>query len=169
MITQNSLTDQKLLPVLASIPKNLKYLDISGNPALTIDAYRSLCRLIDQKTSLLSLGLEDCKTGDEPVKLLCETLSTNPQITELKLAKNRITNVGALALANLLKRSNTLRVLLLHWNEITQKGGIAIGEALERNTGLMVLDLSFNNLGSDPTNETTRQKIEEIEMIKEIK
>lgn len=42
-----------------------------------------------------------------------------------------------------------------------------ISEALENNKGLMVLDLSFNNIGSDPAYITTKQKIEEMEKLKE--
>jgi len=32
VISKNSLTDEKLFPIIKSIPSNLKYLDISGNP-----------------------------------------------------------------------------------------------------------------------------------------
>lgn len=32
VISKNSLTDEKLFPIIRSIPSNLKYLDISGNP-----------------------------------------------------------------------------------------------------------------------------------------
>lgn len=32
VISKNSLTDEKLFPIIHSIPSNLKYIDISGNP-----------------------------------------------------------------------------------------------------------------------------------------
>lgn len=59
-ITANSLTDQKLHPIIMSLPDNLKYLDISGNPALTKASYELIAGFISKKTSLISLGMEDC-------------------------------------------------------------------------------------------------------------
>lgn len=48
VIAHNSLTDEKLFPIVSSIPHNLMYIDISGNPGLTYKAYEALCSCINK-------------------------------------------------------------------------------------------------------------------------
>ena len=143
-ITKGSLTDDKLKPILNAIPHNLKYLDISGNPGLSKNIYPLITSTLSVKQSLISLGIEECNLGDHGTEVICNAVAGISKFRELKLSKNRIGNLGALHIANMLKWNQNIWVLLLHWNEITSRGGIAIAQALERNEGLAVLDMSYN-------------------------
>jgi hypothetical protein len=102
VIAHNSLTDEKIFPIVGSIPSNLMYIDISGNPNLTYKAYEALCATIGRDNQLLSIGMEDNQCGDEVVRLMCEVVAANQKITELKLSKNKVTNKGAEYISSLL-------------------------------------------------------------------
>jgi len=77
VISNNSLTDDKLFPIVTSIPKNLLYIDISGNPSLTYKAYETLCNCIGQDNQLLSIGMEENECGDEVVRLMCDVIGNH--------------------------------------------------------------------------------------------
>lgn len=64
---------------------------------------------------------------------------SNCRLKEVNLAMNGFGDEGALAVAELLKRSTTLYVLDISYNRISQIGATAIGKALDQNDALRTL------------------------------
>jgi Ran GTPase-activating protein (RanGAP) involved in mRNA processing and transport len=68
-------------------------------------------------------------------------------LTELNLARNKISDAGADKLSHLLSKNPLLKNLNLHWNKIKIKGGLKIAESLLNNSNLRFLDISWNAIG----------------------
>lgn len=64
---------------------------------------------------------------------------SNCRLREINLAMNGFGDEGALAVAELLKRSTTLHVIDISFNRISQIGATAIGKALDQNDALRTL------------------------------
>ena len=67
----------------------------------------------------------------------------------LNISNNRITDIGAQAIAEFVARSKVLDTLQMHWNKIRGRGSICLAKALKINNTLKVLDCSFNSFGSE--------------------
>ena len=88
---------------------------------------------------LNSIALDGNQLGDTGVAILAGALSTPagseplPFEMTLSLGAANIGRLGALALADLLRRpSNTVVNLALDWNAIGTEGSVALGNALRR-------------------------------------
>ena len=66
----------------------------------------------------------------------------------LNLNKNKITDLGALYLARMLKLNDGLLFFYIAWNNIQKRGATAIARKLSTNERLQIFDFSFNNFGS---------------------
>lgn len=65
ILKRTNLTDANFQLLFSNIPVNLKKLDISKNPSLTIRSYRILWNtLIEMRSRLTHLNLEDNHIGD---------------------------------------------------------------------------------------------------------
>ena len=67
-------------------------------------------------------------------------------ISYFNVSKNGITDVGAKALARLIRYCPKLRLLFLHYNKIMGLGGIEIADSIGVSKSLQVLDISFNSI-----------------------
>jgi hypothetical protein len=71
------------------------------------------------------------------------------KVEKLVLTQNRLSDAGAVQIAEVLKDNTSLKVLNLHGNLITKTGGMAFAESLSSNTTLTSLFLSDNPLGKE--------------------
>jgi hypothetical protein len=63
-------------------------------------------------------------------------------------SQNKLTDLCAKSLSQLLITNCHLTVLFIRWNHFTAKGAIALAHGLSGNEGLQILDASFNAFGS---------------------
>ena len=71
-------------------------------------------------------------------------LSPSSNLTKLLLARNKISDRGASAIAEKLKKNRILHTLTLGYNLIGPDGGVNIAKALEGNKHLVALELPGN-------------------------
>lgn len=140
---------------------------------MTLSDSVSLSKLLCHSSSINRLNLSENLLGDEGVLLLMAGLhpSANRTLTSLDLSHNKIGDIGARKLAQLLDGSTggtsasnvannnngmdglgfgtVLTELNLSDNHIRSAGGIAFGAALSNNRGLRSLNLSLNGLGDE--------------------
>ena len=84
-----------------------------------------------------------------PHSTASQGLKNNDNLRRLAMHNNRITDVGAAAIAEALKTNKALTLLSLSSNAITDVGAAALGEALRVNQVLRRLDLYFNMVGDE--------------------
>lgn len=88
--------------------------------------------------------------GDRGVRAIAQVFSKRrhpPAMGELCLGSNNIGDVGAVAIAEVLRSGSAIRRLSLRDNRISDAGAEAIAEALATNSALEELDLWGNALG----------------------
>ncbi len=83
---------------------------------------------------------------DSVILKIARLLANNSTLTDLKLDRNGISDVGAEYLAIALRSNTTLTSLSLSVNQITDVGAKHLAEALEENSTLTQLDLSYNKI-----------------------
>ena len=155
----NKLNDKTFIELIKSFPSQIKKLDISHNPGLTIKSYKMLySKLSTILPELSHLILEGNEIGDESCRIICQLCTKlYHHLAVLNLSKCSITDVGAEYVANLLKlQGSKIKALLLHWNKIMGRGAGLIARALEENSVLRIFDASFNSFGSSPLYVKTR-------------
>ena len=92
------------------------------------------------------LNLIGCSMTSDGAGEVVSGLSDNHTLRELNLSFSQI---GAVAVATMLKRNSSLETLQLDWCSIGSSGGVELGVALERNKTLRELWLSGNAIGDD--------------------
>lgn len=65
------------------------------------------------------LNLENTSLGDKSAGELCRLLADHPRLSEVNLAKNRITDASCEAISQLINETFYLASLNLHWNMLT--------------------------------------------------
>jgi Leucine Rich repeat len=104
------------------------------------------------------LVLQNMFLGDFEAGEIAETLRTCHTVKTLELGWNNIGNIGAIAVAELLRSDSgatALEVVNLSRNEIDLPGVEALANALKENTTLRDLHL-FRNPGVEPSGKGTR-------------
>jgi len=170
--------DENALRELFKMP-HLKHLSFHFRNS---DVIQSLKRCLPCATKLIGLDLRNNLIGDEGIADLVESLlQTN--LKSLKLGLNRITDVGAKSLAQLVSHPNCqLTHLDLNCNLIGNSGGCALAKSLKENTTLktfvlygnaqlscgrdFVECLQFNSSISDWNLQRTQIKAFEVSLIK---
>mmetsp|Transcript_4298 Transcript_4298/g.6490 ORF Transcript_4298/g.6490 Transcript_4298/m.6490 type:complete len:339 (+) Transcript_4298:128-1144(+) len=104
-------------------------------------------------SSLLRLDLYGNMISEKGAVAIAENLSMNcwsSKLRYLHLGKNRIGNLGMIALARALKRKNMpLETLLLHFNNVGNTGACALANSLRvNNHTLTTIDLQRNLIGN---------------------
>ena len=100
-------------------------------------------------TTLKILHLVGCEINDHTAREISEALCDNSTLLALKLGSN--TNIGlrgATALADMLKKNETLQELFLYNISIGEEGALKLAQSLKWNTSLEILDLSTNPIGN---------------------
>ena len=75
-------------------------------------------------------------------------MNLTQRIIYLNVSRNEIGDMGARALALLIKESTKLRLLFMHYNRVLGFGGDEIAEAVGQSKSLQVLDISWNSICS---------------------
>lgn len=84
---------------------------------------------------------------DQHLQVICETLKQYAiYIEDVNLSYNEITDIGAEALANLIRKSPRLVGLNLKGNKIKSEGAQNLADALKYCTSLQTLDLNGNKI-----------------------
>ncbi|KAH0793442.1 Leucine-rich repeat-containing protein 34 [Histomonas meleagridis] len=144
-ISQNSLT---YLGALIGEIHRLKCIHVD-NPHNRIDGDSAAKRLflsLCTNDSLTELSIARAKLSDDSALLISNFLQVNSILTNLRLRGNRISSVGAEQLANSLKFNNSLEVLDISNNKIGDKGAKAFAEMLKTNKTLRKIDVSSNGI-----------------------
>ncbi|CAF2589720.1 unnamed protein product [Rotaria sp. Silwood2] len=103
--------------------------------------------IIDKRCS--KLRLENNDISAKGATILANGLYGNTTLVDLQLSNNRISDMGAHALAQVLSINNfTLELLELHWNGITDVGAEYLAEMLKTNKTITLLGLGFNRIGN---------------------
>jgi Ran GTPase-activating protein (RanGAP) involved in mRNA processing and transport len=112
--------------------------------------FKSICEALRVNKKIIKLNINNINIGDgsgkafvDALKDLSDELKVNDTLTQFTMSNN-IGNVGAAALAEALKRNQTLRTLDISKNGIGSAGAAALADALKMNTTLTTLDISSN-------------------------
>ena len=98
----------------------VQMLELSGNP-IGEGGLKSLCEAMSTNTTLKELKLRNCSLtiSEENGHSLCQLLSTNPSLRHLDLSFNKITNCTHISAG--LSNNKTLRILKLQACNLTDK------------------------------------------------
>ena len=137
--------------------KRVRYLDISEN-FINKEGAKSIGEFLKKNKTLQRLiinnnDLEDFKK--EGVNYICEPLLTHPNIELLDFSSMTITGCGEY-IANLIKRSNSLKVITLKDCTLNLKDFQHICRALSSDNicqNIINVDLSYNDMASDKSLE----------------
>ncbi|KAK2949079.1 putative NLR Family CARD Domain Containing protein [Blattamonas nauphoetae] len=121
-----------------------------AGPVPQVEGLKVLNRvLLNEFCCLKHLDLGGCELEDAGVQCLCESLIAAPTLESLSLVKNKLTNMTAHNLLDVLPSNKALRSLDLSHNLFTELGipdFFAIGA---RNTTLEFVDIRGNSFGKE--------------------
>ena len=92
---------------------------------------------------------EGSDIGDEEIQIICDFCEVNNGATEIYLRGNKITDKGAIRLANMLKDDSEIIVIDLQNNRIGSEGVKALIEMLSFNSTIHQIFLDGNDIGED--------------------
>lgn len=151
-----SISDEGVAEVSKFIRDNpfVKYLDLRGNNIQAKGAL-ALANGIKLNRSLRSLNLKWNAVGRDPtgVSELCNALKSNLTIGHVDLRNNRVNNIGAKYIGQMLSCNTTISHLDLSWNDLGVDGGIALLDGLKHNTSVIDCQLSGSKVGEETLHE----------------
>lgn len=151
-----SISDEGVAEVAKFVRDNpfVKYLDLRGNN-LQAKGATALSNAIKLNRSLKSLNLKWNAVGRDPsgVEALCRALKSNLNITHLDLRNNRVNNVGAKYIGQMLTENTTITHMDLSWNDLGVDGGIALLDGLKSNGSVIDCQLSGSKVGEETLHE----------------
>ncbi|XP_016429732.1 protein NLRC3-like [Sinocyclocheilus rhinocerous] len=131
-----------VLPLFSTLSLGQNPLGSEGASVLSLVLRNPDCRI--HRLWVVATGL-----GCEGLKILVEALKENRTVTDLRMAINKIGDVGAGYLAELLRTNRTLTDIRLRDNLVTDKGAEVLMAALKENTTLEYLWLFDNKFTKD--------------------
>lgn len=149
----NDMTDKMARGIIPHLNnEHLRDLDLGRN-RIGISGMKSLVNKLPDIQNLMQLCLEANGLSSASIAGLCRCLTPGgaqrlPHLLHLDLSRNKICNVGAKALGDMLWSNTKLLTLWLQWNDIPCNGILFLAEALIHNTALLDLDVSWNSNGS---------------------
>jgi len=151
-----SISDEGITEVSKFVRDNpfVKYLDLRGNNIQAKGAM-ILANGIKINRSLRSLNLKWNAVGRDPsgVQALCDVLKFNLTRGHVDLRNNRINNVGAKAIGEMLVANTKITHLDISWNDLGVDGGIALLDGLKHNNSLIDCQLSGSKVGEETLHE----------------
>lgn len=121
-------------------------LDISEND-IGNDNFMILMPIFEANTMIVDLNVADCNLDGYCAEALCTILKhSNKELKTLKFRNSQLCEVGALAIAELIKGHKTLVLLEIFNCAIDEHGGNAIGHALKTNFCIEKLSIGENIL-----------------------
>lgn len=134
--------------------RNVEKLQLADN-AITDYGMHAIKNIINL-TRLTSLNLASNMISGEGLELFLDDLVNNTSLKHLDLGvvessmrKNSLGMQGAVCIAALLIRNNSIQSLCINDNDFGADGGECIGVALSQNENLRVLKISENDLKSE--------------------
>lgn len=107
-----------------------------------------LDQLSNNDPTISGIWLQAKNLHDTDIKVLCDNLMRNTEVTEVWLPGNFITDEGAKYIAHMLKFNKSIKELFLGQNDIGPRGAAALAAALARgNSTLVALGLGDNRVG----------------------
>lgn len=137
------------LAELLSVNVHLQKLDLSFQ---TSDKRLNVSFLVESlrhNTTLKVLDLSNCQLDDGDAVLLGRLLCDCPNLSELFIARNKITDQGISRLGGMLPQIKSLRRLSLWGNPFDDTGAQALAIGMRDNCGIDELDLFRNFFCSD--------------------
>ena len=130
---------------------NLQVLNLSSNRLGDAGTNELVYEILLQSSTLSvsSPSLKEKTVCNKSHNFKQKTLDKEVNISSLQvldLSRNKISDIGALAISDCLKKNLPLLKLQLRGNEITDAGIQLIAEALQVNTKLRLLDISMNKI-----------------------
>lgn len=119
-LSRNQLTTNRLIKIILKVPYTLRELNISNNPNLNIEAFKTLGETLleNHKYKLEKLILEGCHINDQGAAVICKASEYNTNLKFLDLSRNDIKENGAKDIANLISLNTSIVVLFVHWNPL---------------------------------------------------
>merc|ERR1712137_86107 len=116
---------------------------------------QQLANGIKLNRSLRSLNLKWNCIGKDPAGIgaLCGALRSNLTIGHVDLRNNRINNLGAKHVGEMLMTNTKITHLDLSWNELCIDGGLALIDGLKHNSTVIDCQLSGSKVGEDTLHE----------------
>ena len=102
-----------------------------------------------QKVNLSNYSNSTNKITNEGAIKIAEAIKVNKTVQKLWISFNNISDDGAAAISDALKSNNLLQILKMSYNKITSEGAKVIAEAIKVNKTLQELDISGNNISDD--------------------
>lgn len=137
------------LSEMLSAHSHLQKLDLSFQTSDERLNVRLLVDSLRRNTTLKMLDLSNCRLDDEDAILLGRLLRDCPKLSELFIARNKITDLGISGLAGMLPEIKSLRRLSLWGNNFDEQGALALANGMRENCGIEELDLFRNFFCSD--------------------
>ncbi|CAF4323214.1 unnamed protein product, partial [Didymodactylos carnosus] len=137
------------LSPLPSAVTQLKKSSLSENYATKLSQKEKevIVKLISTATT--TLDISNNNISDERAKAIAEGLKRNQTLTTLDISNNSISDEGAKAIAEDLKTNQTLTTLYIDGNNISSVGAKAIAEDLKTNQTLTTLYIGGNNISGE--------------------
>ena len=110
------------------------------------DEAQDLAQLYNEDLNIISDHLEVTGISTAGAVALAQVLQHTSTLRRLYLSNNSISDAGAVALAQALHHNSTLRELYLSNNSISDAGAVALAQALHHNSTLRELYLSNNSI-----------------------
>ena len=108
-----------------------------------------LAKCVKNCTWLKSLHINWSKIDDDKLRLFISQILDHPNLVDLNLAHNIISDRGSRAIGKFLNAHSKIVYLNLCNNQIHAAGAQAIAHALIKNTTVEHLDLRLNRLGDE--------------------
>eukprot|EP00961_Rhodomonas_salina_P060590 813315-Rhodomonas_salina.3 len=133
---------------LAHLHSSLTFLNLSRNYNLCTDCAHQVARVVSAHQQLARLLLVGCTIANKGVQQLVLELQHNTVLTQLDLAANGITHIGAVCISNIIHWGGCrgLVDLVLLDNDLGDKGASLLREELSTLTALQCLCLLENGI-----------------------
>jgi len=148
---QNQITSAGVTSLLKALEKNEDLVEIHFNDNKIDDAgVEALVSLLNAKGSKLAVvNLSGNEIGDKGAAVFAESIGkSSATISNIQLAENNIGDAGADALAQLIKKKQTVVHVNLSGNNIGDAGAAALASSLSVSESISELDLSDNEIGN---------------------
>jgi len=121
---------------------------------------------LDDKSALkLSEGIQQTKTLKSLTAVSIDQLGAisiadgvkkNTSLKVLNMSNNEVSDDGAIQIASSIEVNQTLTELCISYNRISSQGAIAIAKSLAQNNSLKKLNISGNHIGQDSATEIAK-------------
>ena len=115
---------------------------LAEDPLSTIKDISVYDEMLKITTGLKRIYMSGYSVGDEGCELLCRALRENSTVSVLDLSYNKISNIGAKHVADMLKVNTTLDVLYLYRNHLIDEVGFKyITDAIRHNSSVTYMQI----------------------------